>query len=220
MVCIVEYPSLQFTRGSSKHSISGERLHFEAHCSNLIIIPRRKTAFTPYSGYAQVNAILGTTGDPRGTNVGVLHTSGPHTNISAKHPALFIKKCKIKKIFFKFILDIFVSHSIMFQNGFISGLPYFCALVLSFPFSWIADKLITSNHLSVGWTKKLMQAIGQIIPAIGLIGLSYVGCDMLMATVWLCICVGANSAVYSGYQVRRCHQFSNSFIEVKSLHLQ
>ena len=65
-----------------------------------------------------------------------------------------------------------------------------------------------------------MQAIGQIIPAIGLIGLSYVGCDMLMATVWLCICVGANSAVYSGYQVRRCHQFSNSFIEVKSLHLQ
>ena len=46
-----------------------------------------------------------------------------------------------------------------------------------------------------------MQSIGQVIPAFGLVGLSYVGCDMFMATVWLCICVGVNSAVYSGYQV-------------------
>jgi len=93
-----------------------------------------------------------------------------------------------------------IQHFSLKNNGIISGLPYLCALIISFPFSWIADKLIMTQTMSVGRTKKLMQSIGQVIPAFGLVGLSYVGCDMFMATVWLCICVGVNSAVYSGYQ--------------------
>ena len=70
----------------------------------------------------------------------------------------------------------------------------------SLPFSWIADWLISSGKLSASKTKKLMQTIGTTVPALCLIGLSYAGCDRLLATVLLCVCVGVNSAVYSGYQ--------------------
>ena len=45
-----------------------------------------------------------------------------------------------------------------------------------------------------------MQMIGQMTPALGLVGLSYVGCHPTMAVAWLCICVGFNGASYSGYQ--------------------
>ena len=45
-----------------------------------------------------------------------------------------------------------------------------------------------------------MQTIGQMTPALGLVGLSFVGCNQTMAVVWLCICIGFNGASYSGFQ--------------------
>ena len=45
-----------------------------------------------------------------------------------------------------------------------------------------------------------MQTIGQVTPAVGLLGLSFVGCNPTMAVVWLCIAVGFNGASYSGFQ--------------------
>ena len=48
--------------------------------------------------------------------------------------------------------------------------------------------------------RKLMQTIGQLTPAVGLLGLSYVGCNDELAVVWLVISVGFNGASYSGYQ--------------------
>ena len=47
--------------------------------------------------------------------------------------------------------------------------------------------------------RKVMQTISQVIPAYGLVGLAYVGCDQTMSVVWLCICIGFNGAVYSGF---------------------
>ena len=46
-----------------------------------------------------------------------------------------------------------------------------------------------------------MQTIGQMVPAIGLVWLSFVGCDRTMAAVALCLSVGGNGAIYSGYIV-------------------
>ena len=84
-----------------------------------------------------------------------------------------------------------------------SGLPYLCMLLMTVPFSWTADWLVASGKLSLTKTKKLMQSIGQIVPAIGLVGLAFIypPCDRSLAVVWLCIAVGFNSASYSGYQV-------------------
>ena len=44
-----------------------------------------------------------------------------------------------------------------------------------------------------------MQTIGAMTPAVGLLGLSFVGCNSTMAVVWLCISVGFNGVSYSGY---------------------
>lgn len=81
-----------------------------------------------------------------------------------------------------------------------SGLPYLFMWLMSIPFSWFADWLITSGRLSLTNTRKLMQTIGVMTPALGLIGLSFVGCHQTLAVFWLCVCVGCNSAVYSGFQ--------------------
>ena len=46
-----------------------------------------------------------------------------------------------------------------------------------------------------------MQTIGQVTPAVGLLGLSYLtGCNSESAVMWLVISVGFNGASYSGYQ--------------------
>ena len=45
-----------------------------------------------------------------------------------------------------------------------------------------------------------MQTIGQINPALGLVGLSFVGCNPEWAVVFLVLSVGFNGASYSGYQ--------------------
>ena len=47
--------------------------------------------------------------------------------------------------------------------------------------------------------RKLMHTISQVIPAYGLLGLAYVGCNQSMSIFWLCVCVGFNGAVYSGF---------------------
>ena len=44
-----------------------------------------------------------------------------------------------------------------------------------------------------------MHTISQVIPAYGLLGLAYVGCNQSMSIFWLCVCVGFNGAVYSGF---------------------
>ena len=46
-----------------------------------------------------------------------------------------------------------------------------------------------------------MQTIGQMSPALGLVGLSFVGCNPTVAVVWLCVCVGFNSTSFSGFVV-------------------
>ena len=106
------------------------------------------------------------------------------------------KLCGLQKM-----LKEFIAFQLLLQNGFISGLPYLCMFLASLPFGWISDMLISKEILSVSKTKKLMQTIGQVGPALGLVGLSFVGCDRTLAIVWLCISVGLNGAIYSGYMV-------------------
>ena len=45
-----------------------------------------------------------------------------------------------------------------------------------------------------------MNTIGQITPALGLIGLSFVGCNPRMSVIWVVVIFGLNGASYSGYQ--------------------
>lgn len=65
----------------------------------------------------------------------------------------------------------------------------------------LADYLIASKKISVINSRKLFNTIGFIIPALGLVWLSWVGCDRVMAIAALCVAVGFNGAIYSGFQV-------------------
>lgn len=56
--------------------------------------------------------------------------------------------------------------------------------------------------LSVTWSRKIFNSIGQYIPAASLIGLGFMSKDNpTMVMVLLCIAVGVNGGIYSGYIV-------------------
>ena len=77
----------------------------------------------------------------------------------------------------------------------------------SLPFGWLSDWLISGEILGYSKTKKLMNTIGQIGPALALIGLSFVKCNRTLAIIWLCIAMGLNGATYSGYTVCKMRNY-------------
>jgi hypothetical protein len=66
----------------------------------------------------------------------------------------------------------------------------------------VADFLITSNYITRTTSRKLFNTFGLLCPALGLIWLSFAGCNSAMAVAALCVAVGLNGAVYSGFQAR------------------
>ena len=73
--------------------------------------------------------------------------------------------------------------------------------LLSIPIGWMADWLIESNRMSPKNVRRIANSIGHLGSAAGLVGLAFTGCDQSLAIVWLCLSVGLNGAVYSGFQV-------------------
>ena len=49
--------------------------------------------------------------------------------------------------------------------------------------------------------RKIGNSVGFVGAALGLVGLCFVGCNQYLAVVCLCVAVGLNGAIYSGYQV-------------------
>ena len=91
-----------------------------------------------------------------------------------------------------------------FQNGLVSSLPYLLNCIYSIIVSWFADWLIQSGKLSRGWTRKLMTTIGFMGPAIALAGISFIGCNSLVAVILLCAAVMLEGTGYPGMFTRVC----------------
>ena len=72
--------------------------------------------------------------------------------------------------------------------------------------SFCADKVISMKWLSVEHTRKLFNTIGQIGPALALVGLSFIDCDPTLAIAYLCIALSFNAAMYSGFMVSLFNQ--------------
>lgn len=72
---------------------------------------------------------------------------------------------------------------------------------MAYPVGKLSDYLITTGKLSKLNSRKLFSAIGNYGPALGLVGLAFVGCDRVLAIVLLCASVGSDAAGYSGYMV-------------------
>ena len=45
--------------------------------------------------------------------------------------------------------------------------------------------------------------MGFVGPALGLLALAYSGCNYVASAVFLCLAIGFNGAVYSGFQVKK-----------------
>ncbi|KAF5270548.1 hypothetical protein FQR65_LT05446 [Abscondita terminalis] len=74
------------------------------------------------------------------------------------------------------------------MNGLILGISSFIAFLSAFFFSYISDKLVVYNLMPLVYNRKMFTGIGQVIPGILAIVLSYVNCNIpLIITIWFLI---------------------------------
>ena len=74
---------------------------------------------------------------------------------------------------------------------------------MSTPVNYKSDLLINRNLVSVLNARKICNSVGFVGPALGLLALAYSGCNYVASAVFLCLAIGFNGAVYSGFQVRK-----------------
>ncbi|KAH8307259.1 hypothetical protein KR044_008639, partial [Drosophila immigrans] len=87
-------------------------------------------------------------------------------------------------------------------NALLSSLPYTVMLVLSFLFVWLSKVLQKNDSLSMSFSRKLFNSIGQFIPMVLLIALGYVapGQDVLAVFI-LSLTVGISAAAQLGFMI-------------------
>ncbi len=90
----------------------------------------------------------------------------------------------------------------LFQNGFISTLPYIGMFLASFIVGPTHDILINKGVASKATMRKVCHGIGTIGPGAGLVWLAYVGCNSTMAIVALVTSSTLAAGAYAGFVVR------------------
>ena len=89
----------------------------------------------------------------------------------------------------------------VFQIGYMDAIPYVTNSVFAFLFANFADWLIITDKLSITHTRKLANHFCLLGAALGFVGLSFVGCNLVMAEVIIVLMITANSTAMSGYMV-------------------
>lgn len=88
------------------------------------------------------------------------------------------------------------------SNALLSSLPYIANLALSFTFVWISKIMDRKTSISLSFSRKFFNTIGQYIPMCLLIALGYMSREHdTLAVVLLTLTVGINSACHLGFQV-------------------
>ena len=87
------------------------------------------------------------------------------------------------------------------QSGLYSGLPFLVMSVLCLVVSSVAEAMINSGKFSVISVRRLMNSIGQYVPALGLVIVAFAGCDTTLTVTALALGFGCNAATFSGFQV-------------------
>lgn len=67
--------------------------------------------------------------------------------------------------------------------------------------SHVADWMISNGSFSHTITRKIINSVGQIGPAIALVAASYTGCNSWLTVAILTVGVGLNGGIYSGFKV-------------------
>ncbi|XP_077990261.1 sialin-like [Glandiceps talaboti] len=87
------------------------------------------------------------------------------------------------------------------ENGLLSAIPYFLLWFIQSTGGRLADFLRERKILSTTNTRKLMNTLGMILPAIFLVATGYVGCDKVLAVVFLTLSVGGGGFCMSGFNI-------------------
>ena len=91
----------------------------------------------------------------------------------------------------------------MFQNGYLSAVPYLVMFIMIFPVSRLGQELINRDLINTQTQRKLFNSIGSYGAVAGLVGLSFVKCDVTVAVVAISVVVGMQSFVIPGCMVSR-----------------
>ncbi|KAJ1522711.1 hypothetical protein ONE63_001871 [Megalurothrips usitatus] len=87
------------------------------------------------------------------------------------------------------------------ENGLLSALPYFVMWIFSMVFAAIADWIIACKYWSVITVRKFFTTLASILPALGIIGASYAGCDATLTVALFTAGMGGMGAFYPGMRV-------------------
>lgn len=88
------------------------------------------------------------------------------------------------------------------ENGILSAVPYLGMWISSLLLSMVADWFISTNKFSITTTRKILNTIGQIGPAVCLFFVSFTGCNRVLTVFLLTIGISMNGGIYSGFKVR------------------
>ncbi|KAM0735388.1 Vesicular glutamate transporter 2 [Formica fusca] len=80
------------------------------------------------------------------------------------------------------------------QGGAAAGAPWAARMLFGFFFSWAGDTIKRRQIISIGLLRKLATIFSHFIPGIFLILVGYVGCDFVLANVFLFFALGFNGA--------------------------
>ncbi|XP_012943338.1 sialin [Aplysia californica] len=89
----------------------------------------------------------------------------------------------------------------MKENGLLSAVPYLVCWLMQNASGLTADYLRSHGHLSTQNTRKLFNSLGLVLPGGLLIVVGYVGCDHVLAMVFLTLSVGFGGCTMGGYNV-------------------
>ncbi|XP_075220564.1 putative inorganic phosphate cotransporter isoform X2 [Lycorma delicatula] len=89
------------------------------------------------------------------------------------------------------------------SDGELSSIPYFLLWIASFPLSYLADRLIRKNYMSVEFSRKFWNNIGQTVSGLILISLPYIGqyVSHEMAIFTYSITTMLNSCILFGFNI-------------------
>ncbi|KAK9301250.1 hypothetical protein QLX08_006329 [Tetragonisca angustula] len=125
----------------------------------------------------------------------------PMKEIFTSIPFLSLLICHFGNMFLLFfyqnVMMLFLTRALGFEltkGGVAAGLPWGCRMLFGFFFSWAGDTLKRKEIISVTLIRKGATTFSHLLPGIFLLLVGYVGCNFVLANVFLVLALGFNGA--------------------------
>uniref|UniRef100_A0A8D8XZP6 Sialin n=2 Tax=Cacopsylla melanoneura TaxID=428564 RepID=A0A8D8XZP6_9HEMI len=83
-------------------------------------------------------------------------------------------------------------------NGLVTGAPFLCSYLSSVLFCYAADQLFVRNIMTLTNIRKMFTAISQVIPALLVVLIGYLGCNVVLVLITWFVAVTLITASYAG----------------------